>query len=326
MTDDLKERIENCEEKINNNTFRIEFLERKDIKVESYKLFLYPQTILNYISNIIDLQTNKGKPYFYYPTNYKHIFNFLGNKFNLKNIKYNIKIKDKELFEICQIISYQGLSGFNYLENLENNIDLNKPLTLYYGIMHLGVFFSNLHFNFTPFNHSISKSSKFKTHGISHYEINNIDTNIEINDILSKKIQLKKMGVAPRFFLTYKSFLLKYFLKEIRINLLDLLKNYFLQAEESIKIQFIKNFGHDNPTHYFNSKMLSIYLLSYYFSMLSRYKIHAWTKLLQDKSTNISYFIKFFLKFAKNEFIDILFNTLERRIRKDVSDMLRWLL
>ncbi len=56
---------------------------------------------------------------------------------------------------ISKIISNQGWSDFHYLENLSKNINLNKPIIMYYGIIQLGAFFSNLHFNFTVQNHEV---------------------------------------------------------------------------------------------------------------------------------------------------------------------------
>lgn len=58
------------------------------------------------------------------------------------------------------------------------------------------------------------------------------------------------------------------------------------------------------------SKLFNIYLLSYYLSILSRYKIQAWLKLLEDKQTNIRYYIEYFLKFAKDEFLTTIFDQL----------------
>lgn len=326
MSEEFREDIDDLEDKINANMNRIIDLEDKEMKIESYKIFLYPKTILNYISNLMNLQAKEDGYDQFYPANNSVISDlFKDKKVNPGNIqpnkiKYNPQINYKNLFKISEIISYQGWSGFNYLENLENNIDLNKPLILYYGIMQLGVFFSNLHFSFTPFNKTLSCFKNLSTHGIYHKEIKRIKFNFTVKSILSKEIQLKKMGVGTRFFLSYNSYLLKYFLKETQINLLDLLKNYFFQTDIKIKNQFQQAFGYIPPKNDFNSKMLSIYLISYYFSMLSRYKMHAWVMLLQDQTTNISYFIRYFLKFAKIEFINMLFEALNER-RHEIPEL-----
>jgi len=326
MSEEFREDIDDLEDKINANMNRLIDLEEKEMKIESYKIFLYPKTILNYISNLIDLQAKEERNDQFYPANFSVISDlFKDKKFNPgniqpKKIKYNPSISYKDLFKISEIISFQGWSGFNYLENLEKNIDLNKPLILYYGIMQLGVFFSNLHFNFTPFNKTLSCFPNLSTHGIYHKEITRIKFTFTVKSILSKEIQLKKMGVGSSFFLSYNSFLLKYFLEETQINLIDLLKNYFLHTDIKIKKQFQHTFGYIPPEKDFKSKMLSIYLISYYFSMLSRYKMHAWVRLLQDQTTNISYFIKYFLKFAKIEFINMLFGTLDER-RHEIPEL-----
>lgn len=145
MSEEFRKDIEDLEDKINVNMNRIIDLEEKEMKIESYKIFLYPKTILNYISNLMNLQAKEDGYDQFYPANNSVISDlFKDIKVNPGNIqpdkiKYNPQINYKNLFKISEIISYQGWSGFNYLENLENNIDLNKPLILYYGIMQLGV-------------------------------------------------------------------------------------------------------------------------------------------------------------------------------------------
>ncbi len=77
-----------------------------------------------------------------------------------------------------------------------------------------------------------------------------------------------------------------------------------------VKSQFQKDFGVTKSDIPIQSKLFNIYLLSYYLSILSRYKIHAWMKLLEDKETNIKYFVDHFLKFGKQEFLASLFERL----------------
>ena len=212
---------------------------------------------------------------------------------------------------ISRIISNQGWSGFQYLENLPNNINLNKPIILYYGIVQLGAFFSNLHFNFTVQNNEVKRINNIRSHGLDSSELKDISFRINVNDILSKKIKLEKTGLAPRFCLAYDSSLLIHFTNQISFSLLDLLKSYYWEKGPSrVTSQFQKDFGKKKPEILINSKLFNIYLLSYYLSILSRYKIHAWVKLLEDNMTNIKYFIEYFLKFGKNEYLSTLFEQL----------------
>ncbi len=140
MSEEFREEIDDLEDNINANLNRIIDLEEKEKKIESYKIFLYPKTILNYISNLINLQAKEGRSDQFYPAIYGVISDLFKDKkvnpgnIQPKKIKYNPQISYKNLFKISEIISFQGWSGFNYLENLEKNIDLNKPLILYYGI------------------------------------------------------------------------------------------------------------------------------------------------------------------------------------------------
>ncbi len=311
MSEELKNTLEDLEDRVSDLEDRIE---EKDLKSEKYKILLYPITIFNYISNLIDLQAKEEGDDQFYPARMSKIIEYFGDesinpgRISSEKIKYNPEITAKDLKKICEIISYQGWSGFNYLENIENYLDLNKPLILYYGILHLGVFFSNLHFNFTSYNRTLSSIPNMATHGINHHEINKIKFLFTTDSILSKKIKLKKMGVITRFFLAYNSSLLRYSIDETKFDLKDLLKNYFFKTD--ISEEFKREFGYEKPKIDFNSKMFSIYLISYYLSMLSRYKIHAWHNLLENEDTNISYFIKYFLKFAKNDYIKLIFERL----------------
>jgi len=270
---------------------------------------------LNYISNLINLQSKKDRSDLFYPASESIIEDFFNDQkfnphqINPEKIKYQSNLLYKDLLEICETISYIGKSGLNFLENLENSIDLNKPIILYYGIMQLGVFYSNLHFNFTSYNKIVSNLSKnIKTHGIDMYELKQLGIEKDIRKIIIKGIKLKKAGVAMRFFMAYKPSLLNYFLKEEKVSLIDLLKNYFWDT--NLKRDFQQSFGFGEPEINFNSKIFTIYLLSFYFSTLSRYKMETWNILLEDRQSKIGYFMKYFLKFAKSEFITLLFEKL----------------
>lgn len=188
---------------------------------KDYKIFLYPAEIQKYILNLIKLQFKKNdETNKYYPasrTAVKDYFNGLG--FDPEKIKYNDSIPPNDLQYISKIISNQGWSGFHYLENLPNNINLNKPIILYYGIIQLGAFYSNLHFNFTDQNNEVKKIKNIKSHGLDSSELKNISFRININDILSKKIKFEKTGLAPRFCLAYNSSLLVHFTNQISLSL-----------------------------------------------------------------------------------------------------------
>lgn len=319
MSEDFNSTINNIEdeikenkEKIDENEQKIIELEEREYKMEDYKIFLYPAEIKKYITNLIELQSKDDESEKYYPAYTSSVENYFNDlKFNPEKIKYSINIPPNDMDYISKIISNQGWSGFHYLENLSKNINLNKPIIMYYGIIQLGAFFSNLHFNFTVQNHEVKRINNIRSHGLDSSQLKDISFNININDILSKSIKLEKTGLALRFCLAYDPSLLDHFKKQNSFSLLDLLKNYFWEKEYSIvKSQFQKDFGTTEPDIPIHSKLLNIYLLSYYLSILSRYKIHAWVRLLEDKQTNIRYFVDHFLKFGKQEFLASLFERL----------------
>lgn len=305
--DDHESRIDDHEDKISEYEDRIDDLEEKDVKNEDYKIFLYPATIIKYIRALIELQSKDDKDNKFYPATESNVytyFNFLG--FDSEIIKYNKDIPPNDLSYISEIISNQGWSGYYYLENSENNIILNKPINLYYGIIQIAAYFSNLHFNFTVYNDKVPNI--MRSHGIDSSKLKDIDFKASVNDILSKSIKLEKAGLAPRFCLAWDSSFVNCFIDQKSLSILDILKNYFLTKHlVSVQSEFKRDFGTSHPKVFFNTRILSIYLLSYSLSILSRYKIHAWVKLLEDRSTNINYYIEYFLKFAKQEFFDFIF-------------------
>lgn len=310
--DDLKNEVDENKYYIDDNEQRIKTLEDRDYELEDYKIFLYPTEIKKYIINLVKLQSTDDRNDHFYPAlagTAEDYFNDLG--FAPEKIKYDKSIPPSDMDYISRIISNQGWSGFHYLENLSNNINLNKPIILYYGIVQLGAFFSNLHFNFTVHNNEVKRIANIRSHGLNSSELKNISFRTNVDEILSKNIKLEKTGLAPRFSLAYRSSILIHFTNQVSFNLLDLLKNYFWEKEPSIvSSQFKKDFGKENPDVAIRSKLVNIYLLSYYLSILSRYKIHAWMKILDDYQTNIKYYIEYFLKFAEHEFLSTLFKHL----------------
>jgi len=317
MSEEFKDNIEDLKDRLNDLENRIIELEERATRKEEYKIFLYPKTIFNYISNLINLQAKEEGSDQYYPANEGIIQDYFNDEkfnpgsINPEKIKYNHEISYNDLMKICQLISYQGISGFNFLDKLENEIELNKPIILYYGVLQLGVFYTNLHFNFTPYNRTLSSFRRMSKHGIDHNEIDRIE--FYSNEVLTKKIKLKKIGVAMKFFLAYDSNLLRFFLEEKEFSLINLLENYFWEKGTIVRNEFKSEFGYREPTDYFRSMIFSIYLISFFMSILSRYKMHVWTKLLESQKKKISYFIKYFLKFAKDDFLTLIFENLRER-------------
>lgn len=312
--DKLENKFQDLEYRIDNNEDRIINLEVQEKKYEGYKFHLQPQNIKNFINNVINLQSKEEGNYQFYPCGVTTIQDYFSDhqfnpgSINPNKIKYTSSFSENEINQISKLVSYQGKSGYNFLLNVESNIDLNKPLTLYYGILHLSVFFSNLFYNFTDFNRTLSSFPQIKSHGLDTTKINKIEFDNTTEEILLTPLKFKKTGIPFRFLIPYKSYSLKYLINEEEINLLDLLKNYFW--ESNVKTKFLHNFDKSTPKIKLD-KAFSIYLLSYYFSVLSRYKMATWNRLISDDGSNINYFIRYFLKFSKNEFITSIFDRIE---------------
>ncbi|MFW9972427.1 MAG: YaaC family protein [Candidatus Odinarchaeota archaeon] len=335
--DELESKISDLEYLIKKNGWKIFDLETKNIEMERYSIYFSPTTIKTYISNLIKYQNKSSYPY--YPTTEKNFEEYLkpltksvksGNIFNLEIIKYT---SDDNLGLISKIIANQGNSGFNFLQTVDNIIDINKPILLFYGIEHLSSFFFNLHFNFTTCNRweGLMKPRKLRAirnHGLSAYEFESIDLNDSENLIellLEKKIMLIKKGLCSRFFSVFNPNLLTHFINEEKISLRDLFINFFLYESTSsigtsdfisipkeIRDKFKDQFGSQNYTRKFlRSATLVIYLLSYIFSYLSRYKMHLWRELLTSNEKNISFFVRFVIKHCKDYFINFLFDRLK---------------
>jgi hypothetical protein len=261
---DNKDRIKEIEDDINELDNKVTYLESKKIRFEHYKVFLYPNSILKYIKNIIDCQERNKCNNRFYPSDQEKVQNYFDpinpGRIDLKKILYDNTIELRDLKKISKIISNQGWSALNHLETLKYNTYLNKPTILYYGIMQLSVFYSNLHFNFTSQNRTLSCLSKqFRSHGISTSFINSIPFNIKIDSLLLDiEIKLKKAGIVSRFILTYKDYFIDYFINEEKLTLLNLIKNYFWLKPGRIKEEFKKDIGSETPQPNFNSKILSI--------------------------------------------------------------------
>lgn len=180
-----------------------------------------------------------------------------------------------------------------------------------------------MHFNFTWNNNSLDTiRNDLAKHGIDalHFK-NKVDLKNPIEDLLNKKIKLEKTGLAQRFFLTFDSRFLKFFTQRLEIAFIDLIKLFYLfcPIPHKTKKIFIELYGsrHNLPRHlldfYINYRnklnIFSIYLLSFIFCHLCRYKLYAWTILLDSEEKNIGYFIRFFLNYSKKYFTKTIFDS-----------------
>ena len=236
---------------------------------------------------------------------------------------------------VSKIISYQGSSGSSFIETIEDVIEINKPLLLFYGIEQIAAYYSNLHFNFTWKNDDFnSLRGDFSKHGIDAFQFKNIvDLENPIEDLLNKKIRLEKGGLAQRFFLAIAPEFLNYFSNRIEISLVDLLKWFYLfgSIPNKAKKIFQELYGSERTLpesmidfyrrhrHGGNLEIYLIYLLSFLFCHMCRYKLYAWTVLLNSEEKNIGYFIKFFLKYSKRYFIKKVFDKVyanEQKIKR----------
>lgn len=231
-------------------------------------------------------------------------------------LKYN---SSSNLEIISKIIANQGKSGYSYLENIEKVINLNKPTLMFYGIEQLSAFFRNLHFNFTDENTKYNSIKKrFLRHGIDAFDFKNIGTNISLGDLLNKEIRFKIEGFSPLFFLLnladHHDISIDFFIEEKKISFSELLRNFFNLRNKNIpnliRSKFEDNFGNDRPKIRLNSFILTIYLLSFLFSHISRYKMHTWLKLIENDEKNISFYVKYIIKKGHLFYIKSLFEKL----------------
>ncbi len=342
--DDLESQISDLDDRIDSSEWKIIELEEKNIEIEKYKIYFFPATIKRYLNNLSITQTNSKQHYYpvsknIYEQFYEDVkvFKREDQNFEMDMLKYS---KDDNFSQISRIIANQGKSGFSFLEKVDEIIDINKPVLLFYGIEHLAAFFFNLHFNFTNKNswEKVLKGRKRKilrNHGIGSGEFDQIDLveneNI-VNSLLKKRIFLKKHGLCSRFLLTFYMPLLDYCKNQEKVSLEDLLKNFFLAKKSigrrhsdfisipnEIREKFRDQFGYEEPSIIFPSTLFVIYLLSFIFAHLSRYKMNAWIELLKAEEKNISFFINFIMKYGKEYFLKTIFERINQYEKKIVN-------
>ena len=305
--DSIESRIEKLNEKIK----KIE----RQIPGENYGIYFSQATINNYIKLVIKYQTKKNRPFF--PSKEEDFLKYI-NKVN-SNFDYNLlKYKStSDLTLICKFIGNLGMSGYSYLENLDSVFILNKPTLMFYGFEHLAAYFRNLYFNFTDENKDYNQiKRKLHRHGIDSFEFKNLQINIPLEKILEKKIKLKLEGLCPSFFLVYQddnySSVIDLFINESEISLMELLRNFFYIVNENIpdliRAKFEEEFSNDWPKVRLNSTLLTLYLLSFIFSHISRYKLNVWSSIFENRFSNLSLYINYILKYGKIIFIKLLFN------------------
>ena len=332
---DIESNVDDLDYRIEQNEWNLYELETKNIEKEQYEIFFSPTTIKKYIIDLKKYQETKRK---FFPTSEKEFkkyfdrfekFKCMCKDFSSEMIKYS----DLDDFDILSnIIANQGRSGFNFLQTVDKIIELNKPVLLFYGFEHLSAFFFNMHFNFTHCNQwekSIkkSKSRVIRNHGLGPNEfedikISNSGNIIEI--LLSKKISLKKIGLSSRFFSIFNPELLEFFNNQEKISLQDLLMNFFVLQRSSdrtgndyisipkkIKDKFKDHFDSSTAEISLGSATLTIYLISFLFAYLSRYRMYLWKELLTNNEKNVNFFVKFILKYSKDYFIRFLFHRLK---------------
>ena len=332
---DIASDIDDLDYRIEKNEWNIYELETKNIEKEQYEIFFSLTTIKKYIIDLKNYQKTQSNCF---PTSSKEFINYFNRfkKFECKDKDFDSKmIKYSDLDDldlISNIIANQGRSGFNFLQTVDKLIELNKPVLLFYGIEHLSAFFFNMHVNFTHSNQwekSIkkSKSRVIRNHGLGPNEfedikISNSGNVIEI--LLSKKISLKKIGLSSRFFSIFNPQLLEHFNNQEKISLQDLLMNFFVLQRSSditgndyisipkeIKDKFIDHFDSSTAEISLGSATLTIYLISFLFAYLSRYRMYLWKELLTNNKKNVSFFVKFILNYCKDYFINFLFHRLK---------------
>jgi len=329
--DDLESSIDDINIDIEDINFDIEELK---FTKEDYEIYLYPASIERYLDILVKLQQKDIGSFF--PSSEVRIKKYFNNNFASFD-HANIKYESTEDFEvICKIISYQGKSGSSFIENVDNVIDINKPLLIFYGIEQIAAYFSNLHFNFTWKNDRLNPIRVgLAKHGIDSFEFKNkVDLNNPIKDLLNKKIKLENGGLAQRFFLTIAPEFLPYFSQKLEIPFIELLKLFFIFSPIPYKTRktFEELYGSRNslPDHlndmYLNHRkrliLYIIYLLSFLFCHMCRYKLYAWTILLNSEEKNIGYFIKYFLKYSKKYFIKTVFDEVyenEQKIKRELK-------
>ncbi len=334
---ELERKIDYLESSVDDITTNIEDLnfniEELKFSKEDYEIYLYPATIERYLNMLSKLQQVNRRSFF--PSSEDKIKKYFNNNFasfDHANIMYESTV---DLKVISKIISYQGKSGSSFIENVDNVIDINKPLLIFYGVEQIAAYFSNLYFNFTWKNDLLNpiRGGLIK-HGIDSFEFKNkVDLDNPIEDLLNKKIKLRNGGLAQRFFLTIAPEILQYFTQNLEIPFIELLKLFFIFCPIPYKTKktFEELYGSRNSLpdnliemYYKHRKKLnlySIYLLSFLFCHLCRYKLYDWTVLLNSEEKSIGYFVKYFLKYSKKYFIKTVFD----EVYENELKIKRWL-
>ena len=283
-----------------------------------YELFLQPHILEGYLSRLIKVQEIKG--YEYYPISEKRFNSYiklLSKDFNQDNLKYRT---DDDLSNITKAISNLGRSGINYIRSVEKVIDVNKPVLLHYGIEHLSAFLLNLHFNFTEQNKRLNQiGDKLYKHGIDPYDFKKVTNNTSSKNFLESKIKFRKIGLAPRFFLILDLPFKRFFMEEMTTSLIDLMTTFFTRLPLGNPIKVSGEFTLENPdidlgvTNFFGTlgqdvDLVVLYSLSFIFSYLSRYKIAAYEKFLNEEERTLGFYLRTILKRIQDLYIRKIFS------------------
>jgi hypothetical protein len=291
-----------------------EFREFSEFNIE---MMFQPLTIRRYIESVINLQKVEGCEFFPLSEEFvKIFFSEIKSDFDYNLIKYH---SCSDLDIICQIISYIGKSGYNYIKSAENVLPLNQPVLIFYGMEQLSAYFASMHFNFTVENTKIDPIRNiFHHHGLDPWEFNKIDINSSIDEILNKKLKLLTRGAAQRFFFTLGFPLHQYFFEKREYSLFDLIHIFFTKLQIGISNktegEYRTDFSIDREIqieYHEDLNMFIFYTLSFLFSHLSRYKIFTWQKLMESNEKNLGLYLQFLMNKIKSFFIRKLFSILE---------------
>lgn len=283
-----------------------------------YELFLQPHILERCLSRLIKAQ--EIKRFEFYPISeerFNSYIKLLSNNFDHNHLKYR---SDEDLGDITKAISNLGKSGLNYVRSVENVIDVNKPVLLHYGIEHLSAFYLNLHFNFTEENKKLSQiGDKLYKHGIDPFEFKKVTINTSSKDFLKSRIKLRKIGLAPRFFLLLDIPFERFFIKEMTISLIDLMTTFFTRLPLGNPLKVIGEFTSENDdidlgdTKFViafvqDVDLLVLYSLSFIFSFLGRYKIAAYEKFLNEEERTLGFYLRTILKRIQDLYIRKIFS------------------
>jgi len=282
-----------------------------------YELYLQPHILERYLSRLIKAQDIES--FGFYPVSEERFESYikrLNKNFDHNNLKYRL---NDDLGIYTKVISSLGKSGLNYIKSVDNVIDVNKPVLLHYGIEHLSAFYLNLHFNFTEENKKLHQiGDKLFKHGIDPYEFKNVSINTSSKDLLLSRIKLTKIGLAPRFFLLLDIPFKEFFMEEMTISLVDLMTTFFTRLPLGNPYKVSGEFTSENhdldlgDTKFMiafvqDLDLLVLYLLSFIFSYLGRYKIAAYEKFLNEEERTLGYYLRTIFKRIQDLFIRKIF-------------------